>query len=83
MQAESYYSYGQEKLDKQIIKYALRLISVCDNYSDRVNNGEGLDSESFSTFKSSANKLLNKLAGGNEETPVVREATIDGESYFE
>ena len=83
MQAESYYSYGQEKLDKQIIKYALRLISVCDNYSDRVNNGEGLDSESFLTFKSSANKLLNKLAGGNEETPVIREATIDGESYFE
>ena len=86
MLAENYYWYGQKELDKQVIKYALRLISVCDNYSDRVNNGEGLDSQSLSTFRSSANKLINKIEthlGGDEETPVIREATIDGESYFE
>ena len=68
------------------MKYSLRLITVCDNYRDKANNGEWLDSESLSTFKSTANKIINKidtyLGGDNEDLQVIREATIDGESYF-
>ena len=85
-QADTYYSHGEQTADKQLMKYALRLITVCDNYTDKVNNGEWVDSESLSTFKSTANKILSKIntyLGGDEDVPVIREATIDGESYFE
>jgi hypothetical protein len=84
-QADTYYSHGEQTADKQLMKYALRLITVCDNYTDKVNNGEWVDSESLSTFKSTANKILSKIntyLGGDEDVPVIREATIDGESYF-
>lgn len=85
-QADTYYSHGEQTADNQLMKYALRLITVCDNYRDKVNNGEGLDYESLSIFKSTANKILSKIntyLGGDEDVPVIREATIDGESYFE
>ncbi|MBO7505409.1 hypothetical protein J6T66_04740 [bacterium] len=68
------------------MKYSLRLINVCDNYTDKVNNGEGIDSESFSVFKSTANKILSKIntyLGGDEDVPVIREATIGDEYDFE
>ncbi len=85
-QADTYYSHGEQTADKQLMKYALRLITVCDNYTDKVNNGEWVDSESLSIFKSTANKILSKIntyLGWDEDVPVIREATIDGESYFE
>ena len=68
------------------MKYAQKLVTLCDNYSDKVNNWEWIDSESLSSFKSTANKIINKIdtyLGGDEEVQVIREATIDGESYFE
>jgi hypothetical protein len=40
MQAEQYYKIGQESLDKQLMKYALRLMNLCDKYSAQVNDGE-------------------------------------------
>ena len=85
-QAETYYSLGEQNADKQLMKYSLRLITVCDNYREKVNNGEWVDSESFSSFKSSANKIISKIdtyLGGDEDVPVIREATIDGETNFE
>ena len=85
-QGEWYYSFAQWSSDNQLMKYSLRLINVCDNYTDKVNNGEGIDSESFSVFKSTANKILSKIntyLGGDEDVPVIREATIGDEYDFE
>ena len=85
-QAETYYSHGEQSVDKQLMKYSLKLISLCDNYSDRINNGEWLDPESLSSFKSSANKIISKIntyLGWDDDVQVIREATIDWESNFE
>ena len=84
-QAEKYYSYGQESSDKQLMKYALRLINLCDNYSAQVNKGEGIDAENYSSFRSNANKLINKITtymGWEDEVQII-EATIGGEYDFE
>ena len=84
-QAEKYYSYGQESSDKQLMKYALRLINLCDNYSTKINNGEEIDAESYSSFRSSANKLISKITtymGWEDEVQII-EATIGSEYNFE
>lgn len=85
-QGETYYSLGEQNTDKQLMKYAQKLLALCDNYSDKVNNWEWTDSESLASFKTTANKIISKidtyLGGDDEEVQVIREATIDGESYF-
>ena len=85
-QAETYYSLGEQQADKQLMKYSQWLLALCDNYSDKVNNWEWTDSESLASFKTTANKIISKiityLGGDDEEVQVIREATIDGESYF-
>ncbi len=85
-QGERYYSYGGQQADTQLMKYAQRLVALCDNYRDKVNNWEWTDSENLASFKTTANNILNKIGtylGGDEEVQVIRDATIDGESYFE
>ena len=85
-QGEWYYSFAEQNADYQLMKYAQKLINYCDNYEDRIKAGEGIDSESLSSFQSTANKLVNKMYtynSWNEDVSVVVEATIGGESSFE
>jgi hypothetical protein len=72
-------------LDKQLMKYALRLMNLCDKYSAQVNDGEWIDAESYESFKASANKfvsLITKYMGWEDEVPVVQ-ANISEDSDFE
>ena len=60
-QAENYYSEWDELQDKKLIKYSLQLTLLCDNYQTKTKNGEWLDEESFSSFKSKGESLLDKM----------------------
>ena len=60
-QAEVYYSQWDDMQDKKLIRYALQTISLCDNYQKQIENGEGLDELSFSSFRSKGENLLNKM----------------------
>ena len=85
LQAEQYYKVGQDSLDKQLMKYSLRLMNLCNKYNTQIENGEWVDAESYSSFKTSANKLvtvINKYMGWEDEVPVIQ-ANIGGDSYFE
>lgn len=85
LQAEQYYKLGQDSLDKQLMKYSLRLMNLCDKYSVKVDNWEWMDAESYSSFKSSANKfvnLINKYMGWEDDVPVIQ-ANISADSDFE
>ena len=35
---ETYYNAGQERLDRTIVRYAAKIIHLCDNYETMVNN---------------------------------------------
>ena len=84
-QGETYYSAWQEMLDKQMIKYSLQLINLCEKYQQQVENWEGVDQQSFSSFKTSANQIVSKINAYNnwwEEIEVIQ-ANLDDSSYFE
>ena len=59
--ANIFYSQWDEMQDKKLIKYALQTILLCDNYQAKIENGEWLDEESFSSFKSKGEALINKM----------------------
>jgi hypothetical protein len=46
--------------DKKLVKYSLQAINLCNNYQEQIENGESLDEESFSSFKSKVEKILTK-----------------------
>ena len=84
-QAEMYYSVWQEIYDRQMVKYSLRLINLCDNYQQQIDAGEWIDKESFSSFEASANKIIKDIEDYNnwwEETEVIQ-SNLDDSSYFE
>lgn len=51
-EAEKYYTLWDENQDKKIIKYALQIINLCDNYQWEIENGEQKTQTSFNEFKS-------------------------------
>ena len=61
LEAESYYSQWDEIQDKKLVKLSLQVIHQCDVYKEQVENGEWLDDESFSSFKSKVDWLFAKI----------------------
>lgn len=83
-QAESYYSYGQENQDRYLIKYATQIKYLCNNYEQRVKDGEWLDLDSLYAFRKEVNEALSKIDihnNGWDSTVVVHSST--DESYFD
>ena len=60
-QAEIYHTQWDEMQDKKLIKYSLQAMNLCDDYQEQIQNGESLDEESFSSFKSKIDKILTKM----------------------
>ena len=58
---ESYYIIAQETSDTHIYKYAMKMLSLCDNYEKRIANGEWIDQESYDSFNKSINWVLLKI----------------------
>ena len=84
-QAESYYSLWQENQDRYLIKYATQIKYLCNNYEQRVNSGEWLDSDSLSEFRNEVNEALSKINlhnNGWESIEVVQSQNLSDESYF-
>ena len=65
-QAEQYYSYGQEVLDRFVIKYASQMLYLCDQYLEAVSKWEKLDWESLEEFKWEITSLIIKIDAYNE-----------------
>ena len=61
LEAESYYSQSDENQDKKLAKLSLQVIYLCDVYKEQIENGEWLDDESFSSFKSKIDWLFAKI----------------------
>ena len=60
-EGEQYYQYGQDRLDREIIRYASKIVYLCDEYQWRVLQWEWLDSESFDDFNTSVLDIINKI----------------------
>ena len=60
-QAEAYYEVWDEQQDKKLIKYSLQAILLCDNYQAQIDSGVWLDEDSFSSFKTKWEALINKI----------------------
>ena len=65
-QAEQYYSYGQEVLDRFVIKYASQMLYLCDQYLEAASKWEKLDWESLEEFKWEITSLIIKIDAYNE-----------------
>ena len=65
-QAEIYYSYGQEMLDKKLIKYSSHMIHLCDIYEQKISTWEWIDQETFSKFKSDISWVISNINAHNE-----------------
>lgn len=60
-QGEQYYKSGQERVDREIIIYASKIIYLCDEYNSRVLAKEWLDMESFENFNTSVQDVIKKI----------------------
>ena len=66
---EWYYVIAQETSDIRIYKYAMKMLSLCDDYEKRISNWEWMDKESYESFNVRLNNILTKIYeydGGSE-----------------
>lgn len=85
---EIYYKDGQEKLDREIVKYARKIIYLCDEYEARIMEWTWIDNESFDNFNSAVLEIINKIDnsynGWSEGVTIVQNDFNSSESsYFE
>ena len=60
-QAEKYSAQWYNLKDKQLIKYAIQAIHLCDAYQNQIEWWEWLDQESFDTYKTKIKSLISKI----------------------
>lgn len=60
-QGDNYYSIGVNDSNEKIIKYALYIQYLCNDYQSQIDSGNGLDEESWNSFESDVNKFLTKI----------------------
>lgn len=95
LKAEIYYSQWDELQDKKLIKYALQAMHLCNNYQEQIESWQGMDEESFLTFKTEWELLLNKMEkyligeeytevaqNSNNENEELRNYIYDRENYY-
>ena len=72
-QGDWYYSYAQENSDNRVYKYATKVLSLCDEYENRISNWEWVDAQSYDSFKAETSAILGKLQGiaNNSEIQVI------------
>lgn len=84
-QAERYYLKWDDMQDKKLIKYAAQAIHLCEVYQEQVDNGEWLDEETLSSFKTKMNSLLNnmdKYLNWDDDSPTYVKSNYDEEYNF-
>ena len=85
-QAERYYLKWDDMQDKKLIKYAAQAIHLCEVYQEQVENGEWLDEETLSSFKTKMNSLLNnmdKYLNWDDDSPTRVKSNYDDEYDFD
>ena len=85
-QAEVYHTYGQENEDRYLIKYAAKIIYLCNTYSEELKDWENVDVERLEWFKTEVNWLISKIESHNNwwwDEPVLVQPTNEGSSNFE
>ena len=84
-QAEVYYEYGQEMLDKQLIKLSLQIVNACENYQQQIENWQWIDQSTFDLFKSNMNWIISKINAYNDwsDASNVVVANFDSEPNFD
>lgn len=60
-QGDNYYAIGVEDANKKIMKYALYIQYLCEEYQSKIENGEWLDESSLNSFESEVNTFLAKI----------------------
>lgn len=85
-EAEKYYTLWDDNQDKKLIKYALQIINLCDNYQWELENGEQNIQETFEEFNSKIiwiKSKIEKYIGWGEEVETFTQSNFKDEYDYE
>lgn len=84
-QAESYYSLWDDRQDKQLIRYAVQALNLCDKYQEELEGLTSVDAESFSSFQAQVKAKISEMEAyiwGPEDVEVFRQSNFRDEYNF-
>ena len=84
---ESYKNIGEKESNEKVVKYALYILRLCEEYEMQIAAGEWLDKESFSEFEEKVNNLISKIENNlgwpDEVETVYTQATLNNDEEKE
>ena len=84
---ESYKNIGEKESNEKVVKYALYILRLCEEYEMQLGEGEWLDKESFSEFEEKVNNLISKIENNlgwpDEVETVYTQATLNNDEEKE
>lgn len=84
---ESYKNIGEKESNEKVVKYALYILRLCEEYEMQLDEGEWLDKESFSEFEEKVNNLISKIENNlgwpDEVETVYTQATLNNDEEKE
>jgi len=84
---ESYKNIGEKESNEKVVKYALYILRLCEEYEMQIDAGEWLDKESFSEFEEKVNNLISKIENNlgwpDEVETVYTQATLNNDEEKE
>ena len=80
-QGEWYKKVGENSLNEKVIKYAAYIVRLCDEYQAQIDNGEWIDTETFSSFETKilwfVSKIEKNLNWWDEVTTIYTKVDFD------